>query len=84
MITWGKYNVCILDLLTDEKTGRLSATKFWYHVANVIMSKTMLTQANVDWELLAAYGSIVGGSYVGLHLFKWKYRDANADSVAKE
>lgn len=69
------YDICILDLVCDHKTGKLSTVKIWAHVANGIMSKVMLTQS-VDWELMAAYGAIVGGSYVGLQFLKWRYRDA--------
>jgi len=35
MITLGNYNVCLLDLITDQKSGKLSTTKIWMHVATV-------------------------------------------------
>jgi len=72
----GKYNVCVLDLLTDSRTGRLSASKLWLHIANSIMSYIMLHSETVDWELLAVYGSVVGGSYVAVLFFKLRYSGA--------
>lgn len=72
----GNYDVCALDLVCDHQTGKLSTVKIWSHVANAIMSKVMLTQQSVSWDLMAAYGAIVGGSYVAMYFFKWKYRDA--------
>lgn len=75
MIKIGEYQLCVLDLLTDSRTGRLSASKIWFHASNVIMSWVMITK-EVDWLLMAAYGAIVGGSYVAVNLFKWKFRDA--------
>lgn len=73
MIKLGKYDFCFFDLIFDTRTGKVSSTKVWFHVANIIMSRVMLTQENVGWELMAAYGSIVGGSYVGAMLMKRKY-----------
>lgn len=72
MITLGKYQVCVLDLFTDA-TGKLSSSKCWFNAANVIMSKVMLSQTNVDWELLSAYGAVVGGSHVASTWLKLKY-----------
>lgn len=73
MIKIGKYSICILDLFTDSRTGRLSASKLWLHIANSIMSYIMLHSEAVDWELLAVYGSVVGGSYVAVLFFKLRY-----------
>lgn len=81
----GSYNVCLLDLFTDESNGRLSATKLWLHAANVIMSRVMLQQHDVGWELLAAYGAVVGGSHIATLFMKWKYNapDRNSDLAEK-
>lgn len=79
-----KYDVCLLDLVTDSNTGKLSTTKLWMHVANVIMSKIMLTQPLVDWELLTAYGAIVGGSYIASMLVKYRYGGQNVASDVAE
>ena len=78
MINIGKYSICILDLVTNSN-GRLSSTKIWLHIANLVMSKTMLNQLNVGWELLAAYGSVVGGSYVATVFLNRRYPDATVD-----
>jgi hypothetical protein len=82
MISVGPYKVCVLDFFTDEKSGRLSATKLWLHVANIIMSKVMLEQQSVSWELLAAYGAVVGGSHIATLFMKWKYGNAIPDRGA--
>lgn len=76
MIEIGKYKVCMLDLVTDGKTGRLAGHKIWNHIANIILSKAVLT-TTITWELLAAYGAIVGGSHVAVMFLKYKYRDRN-------
>jgi len=78
MIKLGKYHVCFLDLVTDEKTGKLAGTKIWNHVANIILSKAMLTNS-ITWELMLAYGAIVGGSHVAIMFLKYKYRDGGAN-----
>ncbi len=74
MIQVGKYKLCVLDLITDDKTGKLSGTKIWNNIANIILSKAVLT-ATVTWELLAAYGAVVGGSHVATMFIKYRYRD---------
>jgi len=73
MIKIGKYSVCVLDLVTDSRTGRLSASKLWLHIANSIMSYIMLKSESVDWILMTAFGGIVGGSYVAVQLIKSIY-----------
>ena len=80
MLRVGRYSVCILDLLTDSRNGRLSASKLWLHIGNGIMSWIMLQSDSVDWELLTAYGGIVGGSYVAILFFKLRYSGAAISS----
>lgn len=77
MIKIGRYQLCFFDLLVDS-AGKLSASKIWFHVANIIMSKVMLTQQNVSWELLAAYGAVCGGSHIASLWLKSKYGVSNA------
>lgn len=73
MISFGRYSFCLLDLVTDDKSGRLSATKIWLHVGNTIMSKVMLDQHDIGSEVLFTYGAIVCGSYAGMFFLKRKY-----------
>ena len=82
MIRIGKYELCVLDLFTDAQ-GKLSASKIWFHVANAIMTKIMLTQTGVGWELLLAYGSVVGGSHLGTLWLKQKYGVSNVHDDVK-
>jgi hypothetical protein len=67
---------CPLDLITDEKTNRLSATKLWLHVGHTILSYAMLkhvAQHALTFDIIIAYGGIVAGHH-GLVLFlKKKY-----------
>lgn len=85
MITLFGIRICPLDLVTDDKTGRLSSTKIWMHIANIIMSKVILTQQTVGWDLFAAYGGIVGGSHVAIFWLKRKYSNVDdSPSVSKE
>jgi len=79
MLKFGKYQFCFFDLLVDAN-GKISAAKCWFHVANIIMSKIMLTQTDIEWELLLAYGSVVGGSHVATLWLKSKYGVTNADT----
>ena len=72
MIAIGQYRVCVLDFLTDEN-GKLSATKLWFHVANVILSKAMLAQSDLSAEKIFAYGCVVGGSHVASLFMRLKY-----------
>jgi hypothetical protein len=74
MVVFGKYRVCLFDLITDGKTGKLDGNKIWQHVCYIILSKAMLTTPPT-WELIAAYGSVVGGSRVAMAFLKYKYRD---------
>jgi hypothetical protein len=67
------------DFIADDKTEKVSTTKVWMHVANVVMSWVMLRQETVDWELLAAYGAIVGANYTAGLFLKLKYRDRGND-----
>lgn len=76
MLKIGRYNICVLDLLVDAKTGKLSSSKIWMHVCYGILSYTMMSNP-LTWELLTAYGAIVGGNHVAIHFLKWKYRDAD-------
>lgn len=72
MINFQGYHVCVLDFVTGEN-GKFSSTQLWFHIANIIMSKVMLTQVSVDWELLAAYGAVVGGSHAAVLFMRLKY-----------
>lgn len=74
MLKIGRYQVCVFDLLTDSKTGKLSSSKVWMHVCYGILSYAMMTNP-LTWELLTAYGAIVGGNNVATLFLKYRYRD---------
>lgn len=80
MIAFGRYKVCIFDLITDGKTGKLDSSKIWNHIAFGILSKAVLAAHDLTWELLTAYGAVVGGSRVAIVFLKYKYRDTNEKS----
>lgn len=83
MITLGGYQACVFDLVCDPDTKRLSATKIWLHVGNIILCKVMLSQQTVGWELLLAFGAVVSGSHVATYWLKRKYA-AEPDSSLPE
>lgn len=81
LFSYGVSAVRLCELLTDEKTGKLSTTKIWMHIANGIMSYVMLHQDVVSWELLSAYGAIVGGSYMAGKFLRLKYSGKPKDDM---
>lgn len=89
MISIQGYNVCILDLVTDSATGKLSSMKIWDHIGKGVMTWIILFNQPIDkptdvW-LYVAFGAIVTGSHVATLFLKWKFRDASgpADSAEK-
>lgn len=80
MITFGQYSICVLDLLTDGTTGKLSGMKIWDHLGKAVMTYIILFNQPKDeatdvW-LFVAFGAIVTGSHVATLFLKWKFRDA--------
>ncbi len=65
MIKIGPYKACIIDLVIDDKTGKVSPTKFWTNVAYAVMTYLMIINKEISPELMLSYGGIVGGSYLG-------------------
>lgn len=76
MISVKGYNVCFLDLVTDSKTGKLSATKIWHHVGCSILSYKAVTETWWGAEELLIYGVLVIFQYALPLYLKWRYRDA--------
>lgn len=73
------------NLIVDEKTGAVSATRIWLHIANAMMTYVMYKQAaSVDWGILTAYGSIVGGNYFAGQLMKWKFKNDGGSGFPKK
>lgn len=72
----GKYDVCLLDLVCDHKTGKLGSNKIWFHIANLIESYRILVNPNVEWMEILIYLAIVGGSNIAMQAVKWRFRDA--------
>lgn len=77
MISFGGYKVCILDLVCDHKTGKLSSNKIWYHAANLIESYRIFFNSNVEWMEILIYLAIVGGSNIAMQAIKWRFRDGS-------
>lgn len=76
--------ICPLDLVTDERTNRLSSTKIWLHIAHFILSYAVLkhvTQHPLTFDVILAYGGVVAGHHSLVYLIKKKYGEtANVDS----
>jgi len=85
MIRWGSYNVCLLDLICDSVTGKLSSSKIGDIFGKAVMTYIVLHQpAPMDVWLFSAYGATVTGSHVLTNLLKWKYRDAGSSATDPE
>lgn len=88
MIKIGKYEVCILDILTEEaKDGmrKLSSHQVWQHIGFSAITYQFLN-TTLTVELLVGYGLIVAGSKVANTWLKLKYGVNNAiidDTSAK-
>lgn len=79
MISLGGYNICFLDLVTDNNSRRLSSMKIWDSLGKGVMTYIVLHQPPdkpMDVWLFVAYGAIVTGSHVATLFMKWKFRDA--------
>lgn len=72
------------DLVRSQATGRVSATKLWLHIANIVMTICILRQDEVSWELMAVYAACVGGSYVGSKFVGMKYGPGQYSSAPQE
>jgi len=66
------FEICPLELFTGDN-GKLSTSKIWLNVANVIMSYKVILMDSIEWEIMATYGAIVGGSYVAAKFISMKY-----------
>lgn len=64
-------DLCPLELFTGDN-GKLSSNKLWINICYGILSyKMMMTE--LSWDLMTAYGSIVGGSYIAAKFVSMKY-----------
>ena len=81
MLSIGRYNVCILDLVTDDMSGKLSAIKIWDTIGKIVMTKVLLAQKDVSVDLYLAYGIIVTGSHVAMQFLKRKYPNVAPDNT---
>lgn len=71
--------MAIRELITDETTGHLSATKMWQHLGNAAMTfgflKVVWTSGATEglaW-LFAVFGGLVAGSQVASKFLGLKY-----------
>jgi len=86
MITAFGVRVCPLDLITDEKTQRLSATKLWLHVGHSILSYAMLLHVQnhpLTFDIIIAYGGIVAGHHGLIYFLKKKYGASDDNSTSQ-
>lgn len=63
----------IKHLVIDEKTGCVSTTRIWMHIAYAALTWALIKQETLSWELMAAYGAIVAGNYSAGQFMKWRY-----------
>lgn len=61
----------ILELITEDRTGKLSSTSLWFNMGNLALTAVFVHSfwtGGVTWEIIVAYGSVVCGSKLG---HKW-------------
>lgn len=68
-------DLCPLELITGDN-GKLSTTKIWMNIANLVLSVKVIMMKSIEWDVMAVYGSIVGGSYVAAKFISMKYAEA--------
>jgi hypothetical protein len=56
-IKLGKYEICILDLFTDN--GQLSSTKLWRHIGYSFISYKFMQLSEPSVEWMIAYASLI-------------------------
>lgn len=65
-------DICPLELITGDN-GKLSTTKIWMNLANIILSYKVILMDSITWDIMTVYGAIVGGSYVAAKFISMKY-----------
>jgi hypothetical protein len=72
--------ICPFDLLTDDKTGKLSQAKLWLNVCYITLTYIMLRvvdSTTLDLGgvalLMLVYGALVGGNHLAIYFIKKKY-----------
>jgi hypothetical protein len=64
MLKIGRYNVCVLDLITESRTGKLSSVKIGSVAGQVFLTYKFCQIDNPTPEQMACYGAIMGGTYL--------------------
>ncbi len=64
--------ICPMDLVTGDN-GRLASTKIWMHACYAVLTWKVVQMDSISWDIMTAYGSIVGGSFIASKLIGMKY-----------
>lgn len=75
-----KLDICPLELITGDN-GKLSTTKIWMNVANVVLSYKVILMDSITWDIMSVYGAIVGGSYIAAKFISMKYANPPGDTT---
>lgn len=75
--------ICPLELVTGDD-GKLSTTKIWMNVANIILSWKVIAMDSIEWDIMAVYGAIVGGSYVASKFISMKFSGPQPDVTVNQ
>lgn len=65
-------DLCPFELVTGDD-GKLSTTKIWMNIANLVLSWKVVKMDSIEWDVMAVYGAIVGGSYIAAKFISMKY-----------
>lgn len=79
MVKLGKYQICLLDLITDHK-GKLAASKIWNHIGFIALTYVLILRAEVTAEVIFAFGAVVAGNHIAIYWLKQKYNHGGGDA----
>lgn len=62
----------LIDLVTDEKTGRVSTSKLWLNIGYAALTYALL-RSPLTADIVFAYGAVVAGNNVAIYWLKRRY-----------
>lgn len=76
------------DLIDDEKSGRIQATKLWLHIGNAFVTYKFwqIPADKVTADMMGAYAAIITLGYGGMYWLKNKGANdaANSEMVVEQ
>ncbi len=82
-IKLGNFQICPMELITDDN-GKLAAAKIWMQIAYGVLTWKVIFMEGITWDIMTAYGSIVGGSFIAAKLISMKYSGPQPDVTVNQ